>query len=147
MEVSQFTYFQQIAGIDCNPVTTELTYGLERLAMFVQGIDNIFELYYNHELRYGDIHSEHEKQYSQFNFDLANIETLKRHFEDCEQNVHVLCEQQCPLPAYDYCLKASHLFNLLDARQAVSVSERQAYIARVRNLTKLAAQTYLDIRS
>lgn len=145
MEISQFTYFQQVAGMDCVPVSTEFTYGLERLAMFVQGIDNIFALDYGGDMRYRDVHGENERQFSRYNFELADTDMLTRHFKDCEDNVNRLCEENCPLPAYDYCLKASHLFNMLDARKALSVTERQAYITRVRNLSLLCGKTYIAI--
>ncbi len=138
MEVSQFTYFQQVGGLECNPVSTELTYGLERLAMYVQGVESIFDLDYNGAgMSYRDVHFQAEQEYSAFNFERADTELLFRHFQDAEQECQALLgEKSLPLPAYDQCLKASHLFNLLDARGVISVTERQAYIGRVRALAK-----------
>ena len=137
MEVSQFTYFQQVGGIDCNPVAVELTYGLERLAMYVQGVENVYDLDFNGAgVKYGDVFHRAEVEYSKHNFELADTDILFRHFADAEQECHSLLKGELALPAYDQCLKASHLFNLLDARGVISVTERQAYIARVRALAK-----------
>ena len=137
MEVSQFTYFQQVGGIDCNPVPVELTYGLERLAMYVQGVDNVFDLDWNGKgIKYGDIYLQGEIEYSRYNFEQANTEILIREFEDAEWECEILLQQNLVLPAYDQCIKTSHRFNLLDARGVISVTERQAYIARVRALVK-----------
>ena len=139
MEVSQFTYFQQVGGLECNPVSTELTYGLERLAMYVQGVESIFDLDYNGAgMTYKDVYIQAEQEYSAFNFEAANTDLLFRHFEDAEKECGALLNRNkpLPLPAYDQCLKASHLFNLLDARGVISVTERQAYIGRVRALAK-----------
>ncbi len=143
MEVSQFTYFQQVGGIDCNPVPVELTYGLERLVMFIQGVDNVYDLDWDGVPKdqggktYGDIFHAAEIDYSHHNFDRANTEKLMRHFSDAEDECKNLLEDApLPLPAYDQCMKASHLFNLLDARGVISVAERQGYIDRVRNLAK-----------
>jgi glycyl-tRNA synthetase alpha chain len=141
MEVSQFTYFQQVGGIDCSPVSVELTYGLERLAMYIQGVENVYELDYNGvegpgRLTYGDVFLENERQFSAFNFEHANVPVLLQHFRDAEAECQVLLAANLPLPAYDQCVKASHCFNLLDARGAISVTERAAYIGRVRALAK-----------
>lgn len=144
MEVSQFTYFQQVGGIDCRPVSVELTYGLERLCMYLQGVDNVYDLDWNGlpkgkgGLTYGDVYQENERQSSHYNFSHANIEVLRQQFVHAEQACQELLalREPLPLPAYDHCLKASHLFNLLDARGAVSVSDRQAYILRVRALAQ-----------
>jgi glycyl-tRNA synthetase alpha chain len=141
MEVSQFTYFQQVGGIDCSPVSVELTYGLERLAMYIQGVENVYELDYNGvegpgRLTYGDVFLENERQFSAFNFEHANVPVLLQHFRDAEAECQVLLAANLPLPAYDQCVKASHCFNLLDARGAISVTERAAYIGRVRTLAK-----------
>ncbi len=147
MEVSQFTYFQQVGGFDCNPVSGELTYGLERLAMYVQGIDNVYDLKWNQAgVRYGEVFHQAEREYSAFNFELANTESLFRHFADAEAECQSLLDAQLPLPAYDQCLKASHLFNLLDARGVISVTERAAYIGRVRALAKGSAEAWLRAR-
>jgi glycyl-tRNA synthetase alpha chain len=148
MEVTQFTYFQQVGGYDCQPVSGELTYGLERLAMYVQGVDNVFELSFNGQTRYGDIFLQAEREYSAFNFEAADTERLFRHFADADAECLALLERTPPLvlPAYDQCLKASHLFNLLDARGAISVTERQAYIARVRVLARACCTAWLVSR-
>jgi len=144
MEVSQFTYFQQVGGIDCDPVSVELTYGLERLAMYVQGVENIFDLDFNGAgVRYGDVFLRAEREYSAFNFERADTEILFRHFADAERECGALLDAALALPAYDQCLKASHLFNLLDARGVISVTERQAYIGRVRALAKGCCEAWL----
>ncbi len=144
MEVSQFTYFQQVGGFDCRPVSGELTYGLERLAMYVQGVDNVYDLDFNGAgVKYGDIFAQNEREYSAYNFEYANTEVLLRHFEDAEAECWALIEKALPLPAYDQCIKASHLFNLLDARGVISVTERQSYILRVRDLSKACAGAWL----
>ena len=145
MEVTQFTYFQQVGGYDCQPVSGELTYGLERLAMYVQGVDNVFELSFNGQTRYGDIFLQAEREYSAFNFEAADTERLFRHFADAEAECLALLERTPPLvlPAYDQCLKASHLFNLLDARGVISATERAAYIARVRVLARACCTAWL----
>ena len=146
MEVSQFTYFQQVGGLDCFPVSGELTYGLERLAMYVQGVDNVYDLNFNglegkKKISYGDVFLQAEQEYSRYNFEYANTSILHQHFIDAEQECRALLEiglkdekHELALPAYDQCLKASHMFNLLDARGVISVTERQAYILRVRDL-------------
>ena len=148
MEVSQFTYFQQVGGFDCNPVSGELTYGLERLAMYVQGVDHFQQLAWNEpdterSKTYADVYLAAEQQFSAYNFDYANTEMLFRHFADAETECAALVEATLPLPAYDQCIKASHLFNLLDARGAISVTQRAAYIGRVRELAKACATAYL----
>jgi len=144
MEISQFTYFQQVGGIDCFPVAVELTYGLERLAMYIQGIENVFDLDWNGKgIKYGDIYLQAEKEFSAYNFKYADVDMLSREFEDAEKECTKLLERELPLPAYDHCIKASHRFNLLDARGVISVAERQAYIARVRNLSKGCCEAWL----
>ena len=144
MEVSQFTYFQQVGGIDCVPVAVELTYGLERLAMYIQEVENVFDLDWNGKgVKYGDIFLQAEKEFSAHNFDYANIDMLTREFEDAERECINLLQHELPLPAYDQCIKASHRFNLLDARGVISVTERQSYIARVRSLSKGCCETWL----
>ena len=149
MEVTQFTYFQQVGGYDCNPVPVELTYGLERLAMYVQGIENVYDLDWDGIPKdqggktYGDVFHQAEVEYSTYNFEYADTEMLVRHFADAEGECHALLTRNLPLPAYDFCLKASHLFNLLDARGVISVTERAAYIGRVRVLAKGAAEAWL----
>ncbi len=147
MEVSQFTYFQQVGGFDCRPVSGELTYGLERLAMYVQGIENVFDLDFNGAgMTYGEVFRQAEKEWSAYNFELADVELLFRHFADAEAECRRILERRLPLPAYDQCLKASHLFNLLDARGAISATERQAFIGRVRALAKGCAEAWLASR-
>ncbi|MEL6318746.1 MAG: glycine--tRNA ligase subunit alpha [Pseudomonadota bacterium] len=160
MEVSQFTYFQQVGGHDCRPVSGELTYGLERLAMYVLGVDNVYDLPFNPPdspipLRYGDVFQQTEREYSRWNFDVADTEMILRHFEDAEAECRRILEAPAEdprsgrrivmaHPAYDQCIKASHLFNLLDARGVISPTERQAYIARVRAMAKLCADAFLQ---
>ena len=147
MEVTQFTYFQQVGGIECSPVSCELTYGLERLAMYVQGVDNVFDLDFNGAgVSYGDIFLQAEREYSAHNFERADTNMLSRHFRDAESECQSLVAAKLPLPAYDQCLKASHLFNLLDARGVISVTERQAYIGRVRALAKACCEGWLVSR-
>jgi glycyl-tRNA synthetase alpha chain len=144
MEVTQFTYFQQVGGFDCDPVSVELTYGLERLAMYVQGVENVYDLDFNGDgVTYGDIFHQAEIEYSTHNFEYADVEMLRRHFEDAETECAALLKAKLALPAYDQCLKASHRFNLLDARGVISVTERQAYILRVRELAKGSAAAWL----
>ena len=149
MEITQFTYFQQVGGIECNPVSVELTYGLERLAMYIQGVDNVFELDWDGVAKkkggktYGDVFLQAEKEHSKYNFEVADTEMLKRHFADAEAECGRALEAGLALPAYDQCLKASHLFNLLDARGAISATERAAYIARVRALAKGSCEAWL----
>ena len=149
MEITQFTYFQQVGGIECDPVSVELTYGLERLAMYIQDVDNVFELDWDGGAKkkggktYGDVFLQAEKEHSKYNFEVADTEMLKRHFADAEAECGRALEAGLALPAYDQCLKASHLFNLLDARGAISVTERAAYIARVRALAKGSCEAWL----
>ena len=144
MEASQFTYFQQVGGFDCNPVSGELTYGLERLAMYVQGVDRMVDLKWNNDgVTYGDVFLQNEQEFSAYNFEHSNVEILLRHFEDAEKQCSEILAAGLALPAYDQCMKASHLFNLLDARGVISVTERAAYIARVRALAKGCAEQWL----
>jgi len=148
MEVSQFTYFQQVGGIDCAPVAAELTYGLERLAMYIQGVENVYDLDWNGKgVKYGDIFLQAEQEFSAHNFEHANVDMLTREFEDAEKECMSLLEYKLPLPAYDQCIKASHRFNLLDARGVISVTERQAYIARVRALSKGCCEAWLETQT
>ena len=145
MEVTQFTYFQQVGGIECDPVSTELTYGLERLAMYVQGVENVYDLDFNGAgVKYGDVFKRGEREFSAFNFERANTERLFAHFGDAEAECRALLEVRLPLPAYDQCIKASHCFNLLDARGVISVTERAAYIGRVRALAKACCEGWLE---
>jgi glycyl-tRNA synthetase alpha chain len=148
MEVTQFTYFQQVGGIECDPVSTELTYGLERLAMYVQGVENVYDLDFNGvagpgRITYGDVFKRSEREFSAFNFEHANTERLFAHFRDAEAECQGLLEAKLALPAYDQCIKASHTFNLLDARGVISVTERASYIARVRALAKACCEAWL----
>jgi glycyl-tRNA synthetase alpha chain len=156
MEVSQFTYFQQVGGIECDPVSTELTYGLERLAMYVQGVESIYDLNFNGvegpgRIGYGDVFLRAEREYSAYNFERADTEILFRHFADAEKQCNELLnigdaatnKPPLPLPAYDQCLKSSHIFNLLDARGVISVTERAAYIGRVRALARACCEAWL----
>ena len=155
MEVTQFTYFQQVGGFDCNPVAGEITYGLERLAMYVQGVDRVFDLNFNgrtdaRKLTYGDVFLQAEQEYSRFNFEHANTDALLQHFKDAEAECQALLKagiagerHLMALPAYDQCIKASHIFNLLDARGVISVTERQSYILRVRDLAKACCGAWL----
>ncbi|MDA0305160.1 MAG: glycine--tRNA ligase subunit alpha [Proteobacteria bacterium] len=145
MEVTQFTYFQQVGGIDCDPVSVELTYGLERLAMYIQGVENVFDLDWNGAgVSYRDVFLRAEQEHSKYNFEVADIGMLKRHFEDAEAESGRALEAGVALPAYDQCLKASHLFNLLDARGAISATERASYIGRIRALCKGACEMWLN---
>ena len=150
MEITQFTYFQQVGGIDCDPVSVELTYGLERLAMYIQGVDNVFDLDWDGIAKkdggktYGDVFLRAEREHSKYNFEIADVDMLKRHFKDAEDECGRALEAGVALPAYDQCLKASHLFNLLDARGAISVTERQSYIGRIRALAKNCCEMWLN---
>lgn len=146
MEVTQFTYFQQVGGIELKPVSVELTYGLERIAMYLQEVDNVYDLKWNKDITYGDIHHETEVEFSRYNFDTADTDMLFSLFDKYEAEALATLKQGLVLPAYDYCLKCSHSFNLLDARKAISVTERTAYIARVRNLARKCAHGYLKLR-
>ena len=150
MEISQFTYMQQIGGVDCRPVAGEITYGLERLALYIQGINEVKNLDWNggvgdRSLTYGEVDFVAEEQFSAFNLEFANTEMLFRHFNDSEAECKRLITHDLPLPAYDYCISASHLFNLLNSRGVISVTERASYIARVRNLTKICVAKYLEM--
>ena len=159
MEVSQFTYFQQVAGIECAPVSGELTYGLERLAMYVQGVENVYDLNFNgregiEKISYGDVFKQAEEEYSRYNFEAANVEALFQHFKDAEAECRALLAKGdggdrhlMVLPAYDQCIKASHIFNLLDARGVISVTERQSYILRVRELAKACGKAWLKTKA
>lgn len=148
MEVTQFTYFQQVGGIECKPVSGEITYGLERLAMYIQGKENVYDLDFNGQgVTYGDVFLQNEQEFSAYNLEHADTEQLLRQFEDAEKECHALLEQQLPLPAYDQCIKASHRFNLLDARGVISVTERAAYIGRVRALAKGCCEAYVKTQS
>lgn len=150
MEVTQFTYFQQVGGLDCRPVTGEITYGLERLAMYIQDVASVYDLVWtdgpNGAVTYGDVYHQNEVEQSKFNFESADTAMLLRWFEDCEKQSRRLMDEDLPLPAYEYMLRASHTFNLLDARNAISVTERQGYILRVREMAKAVAQRYYDAR-
>ncbi|GAB6183329.1 glycine--tRNA ligase subunit alpha [Thermodesulfovibrio hydrogeniphilus] len=144
MEITQFTYFQQVGGIDLKPVSVEITYGLERIAMYLQEVENVFEIKWNKEMTYGDIHKVSEIEFSYFNFDYSDSELIKKHFDDYERESQRLLKVGLVFPAYEFCLKCSHLFNLLDARGVLSVAERTNYIARVRALAKGCAEAYLN---
>ncbi|MBF0453450.1 MAG: glycine--tRNA ligase subunit alpha [Magnetococcales bacterium] len=142
MEVTQFTYFQQVGGLDLKPVSGEITYGLERLAMYIQGKDNVYDLAWTDEVTYGDVFHQNEVDYSRFNFERANTDLLFELFKNHEAEAVALSKAELPLPAYDQVIKCSHAFNLLDARGAISVTERAAYIGRVRHLARKVAETY-----
>ncbi len=150
MEISQFTYFQQVGGLDCKPVTGEMTYGLERIAMCLQDCSNIFDLIWtkndNGTVSYGDIYHQNEVEMSRYNFELANTDSMFEWFDTCEKECINLINQDLPLPAYEMTMKASHAFNILDARGSISVTERQAYILRVRHLSRAVAEKYFESR-
>jgi len=146
MEVTQFTYFQQVGGIDCKPITGEITYGLERLAMYLQDKESVYDLVWTQGVTYGNVYHQNEVEQSRYNFELSNAEMLFRHFGEFEAEAKRLIEVQCTLPAYEMVLKCSHAFNLLDARGAISVTERAAYIGRVRTLARAVAQAYYESR-
>lgn len=146
MEVTQFTYFQQVGGINCRPVTGEITYGLERIAMYLQGVENVFDLLWTEGLTYGDVYHQNEVEQSTYNFEHSDIEFLLLSFGKLETQTNRLIDAQLALPAYEQVLKAAHTFNLLDARGAISVTERAAYIGRIRNLSRRVAQAYYDSR-
>jgi len=143
MEITQFTYFQQMGGIDLDPVSVELTYGLERIAMFLQGVDDVYRLRWNEELTYGDVQREEERQFSIYNFEEADVPKVQRFFELAWGEADRLLQKNLYLPAYDYTLKCSHLFNVLDARGAISVTERERYIRRIQKLARGCARAYL----
>ena len=145
MEVTQFTYFQQMAGLECNPISVEITYGLERLCMFIQNKKNVFDLAWNNEgILYRDVFHQSEKEFSAYNFDYANTENLFKIFDMLESEAKSLIEKKISLPAYDQCLKSSHVFNLLDARGVISVAQRAEYIARIRDLTKEIGKIWIE---
>ncbi len=146
MEITQFTYFQQVGGIDCDPVSAEITYGLERLAMYVQNVEFVYDLAFNEQFRYGEVFHQSEFEFSTFDFERADTAILFKHFEDAEKECKALLggNRKLALPAYDQCIKASHSFNLLDARGVISVTERAAYIARVRALAKACCEAWLE---
>jgi len=150
MEITQFTYFQQVGGIDCQPVSGEITYGLERLAMYLQGVESLFDIVWAEgpqgRVTYGDVFHQNEVEQSKYNFELADTAVLLRHFDDHERACQALLEAQLPLPAYEQVLGASHTFNLLDARRAISVTERAAFILRVRTLARAVAKAYYASR-
>jgi glycyl-tRNA synthetase alpha chain len=146
MEVTQFTYFQQVGGLDCKPVLGEITYGLERLAMYLQDKENVYDLVWTDGVSYGDVYKQNEVEQSRYNFELSNAELLFDFFNNYEKEAKRLIEAQCTLPAYEMVLKSSHTFNLLDARGAISVTERAAYIGRVRALARAVAQAYYESR-
>ena len=150
MEVSQFTYFQQVGGLECYPVTGEITYGLERIAMYLQGVESIYDLVWargpENDVTYGDVFLQNEVEMSKYNFEHANVDFLFKSFDQYEKDCQKLIENGLPLPAYEMVMKASHIFNLLDARKAISVTERQRYILRVRTLARGTAQGYFDSR-
>ncbi len=146
MEVTQFTYFQQVGGIDCKPITGEITYGLERLAMYLQGVDSVYNLKWTDTLSYGDVYLQNEKEQSAYNFEHADADFLFHAFGEHEKQAKHLIEVQLALPAYEQVLKCAHSFNLLDARGAISVTERAAYMGRIRNLARTVAQSYFESR-
>lgn len=146
MEITQFTYFQQVGGIDLNPVCVEITYGIERIAMYLQNVDNVFNLQWAHGITYGDVHHRGEVEGSTYNFECADTDMLRNLFDMYEAESQKTGDRGLVLPSYDYCLKCSHVFNILDARGAISVTERTSYIGRVRNLARLAAEGYVRQR-
>tara|TARA_B100000686_G_scaffold280891_1_gene302294 strand:+ start:885 stop:1763 length:879 start_codon:yes stop_codon:yes gene_type:complete len=148
MEITQFTYFQQMAGIECKPISVEITYGLERLCMFIQNKKNVFDLEWNNDgVLYRDVFHQSEKEYSAYNFEYANTNNLFKIFDMLEDEAKSLTEKKISLPAYDQCLKASHVFNILDSRGVISVAQRAEYIARIRNLTKNIGKVWLESQS
>lgn len=145
MEITQFTYMQQVGSIECSPIAGEITLGLERLIMYIQGVDNVYDLALNNKgVTYGDVYHQFEREFSAFALDFSNTEILFRHFNDVESMCRALIDQDLPLPAYDYCLKASHLLNLLDARGVIGQTERASYMLRVRTLAKACCQKWLE---
>lgn len=146
MEITQFTYFQMAGSIELNPISVELTYGLERITMYLQGVDNVYDLKWNEEVTYGDVHHQQEVEQSTYNFEKADVDTLLDLFNKYEAESLRIIEDALVLPAYEYCLKCSHTFNLLDARGAISVTERTGYITRIRNLARRCAEEYLKQR-
>jgi glycyl-tRNA synthetase alpha chain len=146
MEITQFTYFQQVGGLDCKPITGEITYGLERLAMYLQGVENVYDLVWTPGITYRDVYHQNEVEQSAYNFEQSDAKVLFQHFTDHEAGARHLMDAQLALPAYEQVLKAAHTFNLLDARGAISVTERQAYIGRIRKLAQAVAQSYYESR-
>lgn len=146
MEITQFTYFQQAGGIDLKPISVELTYGLERIAMYLQNVDNVYDLVWNNGVKYREVHHRDEVEFSKYNFEFADVSMFFKLFEMYESECKRLIENKLVLPAYDFCLKCSHAFNMLDARGAISVTERTGYIARVRNLARKCAEGFLKMR-
>ena len=144
MEITQFTYFQQAGGFDLDPITVEITYGTERIAMYLQNVSSVFDLNWSKDVKYKDIHHRTEYEFSKYNFELADISMLKRFFSDSKKECLNLLNKGLPLPAYDYCMKCSHLFNLLDARGSISVTERARYILEIRELAKNSANLYME---
>jgi glycyl-tRNA synthetase alpha chain len=147
MEVTQFTYFQQVGGINCKPITGEITYGLERLAMYLQGVDSVYDLQYSENVKYGDVFHQNEVEQSTYNFEHSDVEFLLTAFNAHEKQAQYLVKEKLALPAYEQVLKAAHTFNLLDARGAISVTERAAYIGKIRNIARTVAASYLDSRA
>ena len=147
MEITQFTYFQQVGGISCKPITGEITYGLERLAMYIQGVDNVFDLQWNDMTTYRDVFLQNEKEQSAYNFEHSNVEFLQTAFSSHEEQAKYLVEKKLTLPAYEQVLKAAHTFNLLDARGVISVTQRASYIGKIRNISRLVAESYLNSRA
>ncbi len=146
MEITQFTYFQQTGSIELHPVSVEITYGLERICMYLQGVDNVYDLQWNDRITYGDVHHQQEVEQSTYNFEVADVDALLGFFNQYETEAKKIIARDLVLPAYEYCLKCSHMFNLLDARGAISVTERTGYIARIRNIVRLCAEAYLKQR-
>jgi glycyl-tRNA synthetase alpha chain len=146
MEITQFTYFQEVGSIELHPISVEITYGLERIAMYLQQVDNVFNLEWTKGIKYGDVHHRAEVEFSKYNFESADVDMLIKAFDMYEKESKALIKAGLTLPAYDYCLKCSHVFNLLDARGAISVQERTGYIARVRHLSRRCAEGYLKVR-
>ena len=146
MEITQFTYFQQAGSIDLHPVTAEITYGLERIAMYLQGVDSVYDIAWNDEISYGEIFHQAEIEFSTFNFEEADVDKMIGFFNSYEAEAEKLIAKDLVLPAYDYCLKCSHVFNLLDARKAISVAERTRYIGRIRNIVRDVAESYVSQR-
>ena len=144
MEISQFTYFQQVGNIPCKPVSTEITYGLERIAMIIQNKNNIFDIEWNENQTYGDIFADHEKQFSQYNFDNIDVGVARRQFKEAETECENLLKQNLSLPAYHMCLKASHLFNMLDSCGAISVMDRTRFISNIRKLARLCFENAIE---
>lgn len=146
MEITQFTYFQMTGSVELNPISVELTYGLERIVMYLQEIDNVYDLQWNESITYGDVHHQQEVEQSTYNFELADVKMLLAFFDGYEREANRMIQKSLVLPAYEYCLKCSHTFNLLDARGAISVTERTGYIGRVRNIARACAEEYLKQR-